>query len=156
QDLALANLDLRDSIMDTPQRGTYTDPVCGMEVKGDLSRSAMHEGTTYYFCGRKCLDKFNANPQQYAHRHERAHQPPPAPTAPVKGQEDVIYTCPMHPQIRKRGPGNCPICGMALEPLVATGAEDTSELRDMTRRFWVSLVLTAPLLLLTMGEFIPG
>jgi len=68
----------------------------------------------------------------------------------------VIYTCPMHPQIRQRGPGNCPICGMTLEPLVATGEEDTSELKDMTRRFWVSAVLTLPLLIITMSEFIPG
>lgn len=80
-----------------------------------------------------------------------------AATEPSKTRaKDAIYTCPMHPEVRQVGPGNCPICGMALEPLVATAEEDTSELEDMTRRFWTSVLLTLPLLAITMSEFVPG
>src|SRR5438034_1155579 len=70
---------------------------------------------------------------------------------------DRIYTCPMHPQIRQKGPGSCPICGMVLEPLVVAGEESPDpELADMTRRFWISLVLTLPLLLFVMADMMPG
>ena len=88
------------------------------------------------------------------HRHHAGHAP--GPTAPsavaAKGDKDVAYTCPMHPEIRQMGPGNCPICGMALEPVMATGeAGESPELRDMTRRFWIGLALTAPVFVLEMG-----
>ncbi len=88
------------------------------------------------------------------HRHHAGHAP--GPTAPsavaAKGDKDVAYTCPMHPEIRQMGPGNCPICGMALEPVIATGeAGERPELRDMTRRFWIGLALTAPVFVLEMG-----
>jgi cation transport ATPase len=114
-----------------------------------------HAGNTYYFCSTKCGAKVTADPHQYLRKHEHPQSVPAATGAAAAG-EGVIYTCPMHPQVRQVGPGNCPICGMALEPLVATGEGDTSELRDMTRRFWVSVVLTLPLLVLTMSEFVPG
>lgn len=90
---------------------------------------------------------------EHSHHHHH-HHASPAPVAPpaVKGGKDVEYTCPMHPQIRQMGPGNCPICGMALEPVIATGeAGESPELRDMTRRFWIGLALTLPVFVLEMG-----
>jgi len=128
------------------------DPVCGMTV--DSARAAGHvdyQGQTYYFCGRGCVEKFRANPAEFI--KPRPEQAPAAPTA-VDARE---YTCPMHPQVRQIGPGSCPICGMALEPVTATLDErPNEELVDMSRRFWVSAALTAPLLLLAMGEYFPG
>ena len=128
------------------------DPVCGMTV--DPARAAGHvdyQGQTYYFCGRGCVEKFRANPAEFI--KPRPEQARGAPTA-VHTQE---YTCPMHPQVRQIGPGSCPICGMALEPATATLDEHPNEeLIDMSRRFWVSAALTAPLLLLAMGEYFPG
>lgn len=103
------------------------------------------------------------------HGHSKAHEhhghdghdtapvkvPAAASTAAVKGGKDVEYTCPMHPQIRQMGPGNCPICGMALEPVIATGETgDSPELRDMTRRFWIGTILTLPVLVLEMGSHV--
>lgn len=87
------------------------------------------------------------------HHHHHHHAPSAqAPAAAVKGGKDVEYTCPMHPEIRQMGPGNCPICGMALEPVIATGETGESpELRDMTRRFWIGLALTVPVFFLEMG-----
>jgi Cu+-exporting ATPase len=88
----------------------------------------------------------------HAGHHQHQHHAP-APAGPAKaGDPDVEYTCPMHPQVRQLGPGHCPICGMALEPVIATGQEgDSPELRDMTRRFWIGLVLTLPVFVLEMG-----
>jgi Cu2+-exporting ATPase len=135
------------ALTDTP----YTDPVCGMKVAVDPAKSVEHAGTLYYFCSQHCVAKFRSDPEQYLTR------PPEESPAPVKtASRDVLYTCPMHPQIRQIGPGNCPICGMALEPMDAAAPEDTSELSDMTRRFWVSSALSLPLLFITMSEFIPG
>src|SRR5690606_38011641 len=76
--------------------------------------------------------------------------------APREGPKDAIYTCPMHPEVRQVGPGDCPKCGMALEPLDATAEQDDSELRDMTRRFWISVVFSAPLLIYVMGSMFFG
>ncbi len=110
-----------------------------------------YEGQTYYFCGRGCVEKFRANPAAFI--RPRPEQARAAPTA-VDARE---YTCPMHPQVRQIGPGSCPICGMALEPVTATLDEHPNEeLVDMSRRFRVSAALTAPLLLLAMGEYVPG
>jgi Cu+-exporting ATPase len=138
-----------------PNRGTAAiasqDPVCGMDVvPGEASGgSAEHGGVTYWFCSPGCREKFVANPPRYV---ARTPAPAPAPRPPV---DDRIYTCPMHPEVRQRGPGNCPKCGMALEPEAPSVDEGPSaELVDMTRRFWISLVLTLPLLVLTMGEAI--
>ncbi len=104
---------------------------------------AEHDDATYYFCSAGCRTKFLADPLKYL--QPKAASAPPADAG-------VIYTCPMHPQIRQNGTGFCPICGMALEPLVATGEPQPShELADMTRRFWIGLVLTLPVLALGMG-----
>lgn len=127
------------------------DPVCGMTVTANPDKAIAHGDRTYYFCSTRCMDKFRAHPQQYLMPQAKA-----APAATKTASKDVIYTCPMHPQIRQIGPGTCPICGMALEPMEAVAEEDTGELRDMTRRFWVSLALSLPLLFITMSEFIPG
>jgi P-type Cu+ transporter len=122
---------------------TARDPVCGMTV--DPQRTAHKHavaGHTYYFCSAGCRASFAADPAKYL-------GPKPAPAPAPDGQ---IYTCPMHPQIRQVGPGACPICGMALEPVLATAeAGPNPELADMTRRFWIGLVLTAPVFALEMG-----
>ncbi|MEO8344183.1 MAG: heavy metal translocating P-type ATPase [Betaproteobacteria bacterium] len=130
-----------------------TDPVCGMLVEPNPEKLIEHNGARYYFCSQGCMTKFRADPAKYLGAKEVT-----APNKPISANAvpGVIYTCPMHPQIRQIGPGACPICGMALEPLEATATEDDGELRDMTRRFWVSVALSLPLLVLTMSEFIPG
>ncbi|MBI3898928.1 MAG: heavy metal translocating P-type ATPase [Gammaproteobacteria bacterium] len=138
---------------DAPSVTTHIDPVCGMTVSTNPEKSAEHDDRTYYFCSQGCVTKFRADPSHYLQKHADA----PRLSNPSAGSAtDVIYTCPMHPEIRQIGPGSCPICGMALEPLMPTAEADTSELDDMTRRFWISVVLTLPLLLITMSEFIPG
>jgi len=121
------------------------DPVCGMKVKVATARhTTVHEGRTYYFCNPKCLQKFSADPARYLAPAEAA----PAPAAPP----GAIYTCPMHPEIRQIGPGSCPICGMALEPAeVSLEEEPNEELIDMSRRFWIGLVLSLPVVALEMG-----
>ena len=128
--------------------GTYIDPVCGMRVDPAASPyQHEHKGKTYYFCSDGCSAKFAANPDQYSDEHPSA-----APVTP----QGAIYTCPMHPQIRNVGPGFCPICGMALEPLSVTGETGpNTELADMSRRFWIGLVLTLPVVTLGMlGELV--
>ncbi len=118
------------------------DPVCGMLVDPATAKhKAEHLGANYYFCSAGCRAKFVAEPARFL----AAAAPKPAPAG-------AIYTCPMHPEIRQPGPGHCPICGMALEPEVASGAEGPSaELTDMTRRFWVALALSVPVFALEMG-----
>ena len=142
-----------------------TDPVCGMQVNEQAGKpSSEFSGIKYFFCCAGCKKKFDANPAGYVGGHGAAGTKPPshvhhhaakAPAASVDAAAPgAIYTCPMHPEIRQVGPGSCPICGMALEPLLATATEDTSELDDMARRFWISAVLSLPLLVITMGEFV--
>jgi P-type Cu+ transporter len=119
-----------------------TDPVCGMKV--DPGKSPHHYAYNdhdYHFCGAGCRTKFAADPEKYLSKST-------APAAPLPA--GTIYTCPMHPQIRQAGPGSCPICGMALEPEDGS-AGDGAELADMTRRFWISLVLTVPVFIIEMG-----
>ncbi len=129
------------------QEGVVKDPVCGMEV--DPEETVHHftfEKQDYHFCSEKCLHKFEASPKEYLGPREAA--------SVIEG---AIYTCPMHPEIEQVGPGDCPICGMALEPKNAMeGAEDTTELKDMSLRFWVSAVLSVPVLLLVMLDHLPG
>ncbi|MFC2251212.1 heavy metal translocating P-type ATPase [Labrys portucalensis] len=119
------------------------DPVCGMDVDPATAKhSIQHEGRPYYFCSAGCKSKFEAEPGRYLGERKSA------PAAPA----GTIYTCPMHPEIRQEGPGSCPICGMALEPLQVTAeAGPNPELAEMTCRFWVSLVLTLPVFILEMG-----
>ncbi len=127
--------------------GMEKDPVCGMAVDpAKTQHRVSYRGKTYYFCCDGCQTSFEADPQKYLSPEERA-----APEVP----EGTIYTCPMHPEIRQIGPGSCPICGMGLEPLVATGDEGPNpELVDMTRRFWIGLALAVPVFLLEMGGHI--
>ena len=127
------------------------DPVCGMTVKPDGPHRHEHAGVTYRFCCAGCLEKFRAAPQRYL-----APAPVPAPAPAARAAHARRYTCPMHPQIVRDGPGSCPICGMALEPLSGAEEEDGAELADMTRRFWASLVLTVPVFALAMAEMVPG
>ncbi len=126
------------------------DPVCGMSVDiATAKHTHSYAGRTWYFCGQHCLELFAANPRRYA---EKKH----APTVQSEGTPGTIYTCPMHPQIRQAGPGNCPICGMALEPVMASAEEQPNpELKDMTRRFWIGLALTLPVFSLAMAEHLP-
>jgi Cu+-exporting ATPase len=126
-----------------------TDPVCGMKVDPATSEHRLgYGGTTYHFCSAGCRTKFEANPGSYLKPKVAAMAPAPA---------GAIYTCPMHPQIRQVGPGSCPICGMALEPVeVSAEAQPNHELADMSRRFWIGLVLTLPVFILEMGSHIPG
>ena len=130
------------------------DPVCGMDVDpGRAAGSNQQPGMTYYFCSRDCLEKFQADPAKYiaqpvaqlaAGIPSRQATVQPAGTA-------AVYTCPMHPEIVRDAPGTCSICGMALEPRTVTVEEHTNpELISMTRRFWVSVFLTAPVLLVAM------
>jgi Cu+-exporting ATPase len=123
------------------------DPVCGMRVDRATARHmAKHEGQRFYFCSAGCQSKFEAAPEKYL-----AGRPAPEPMP-----EGTIYTCPMHPEIEQVGPGDCPICGMALEPKGVPAGEDgpNPELVDFTRRFRIGAVLTVPLLILTMGPML--
>jgi len=126
------------------------DLVCGMEVDPATAKwTSEYEGGTYYFCGKGCKAKFDAEPQRFLTRGETASQDPRPPKPPAAGTQ---WTCPMHPEIIRGGPGSCPICGMALEPMTITAAEpENEELRDMTRRFWVSAILSAAILVIAMG-----
>ncbi len=124
--------------------GAVVDPVCGMRVDPATARHrADHQDDTYFFCSAGCRAKFLAGPEKYLAA--------PAPKSPEgsPADKDAIYTCPMHPQIRQAGPGVCPICGMALEPVVATAGANP-ELADMTRRFWFALALALPVVALGM------
>jgi Cu+-exporting ATPase len=128
---------------------TARDPVCGMTVAREGNpRQAAHAGETYYFCSDHCLKKFGADPEGVL--DGSALKPPPAAA-------DALYTCPMHPEVQQKGPGTCPLCGMALEPMdLAADTGPNPELIDMTRRFWIGVVLAVPLALLTMGAHLFG
>jgi Cu+-exporting ATPase len=127
------------------------DPVCGMAISPDDAVGHVdRKGHTYYFCSESCLKQFRADPERFlnAERKNAATAPP---------DTDIEYTCPMHPEIRQKGPGSCPICGMALEPVAITLEEQPNEeLEGMSRRFWWSLALTAPILVFMVDEFLPG
>jgi P-type Cu+ transporter len=125
------------------------DPVCGMTVDPHTAAHRhTHHGRTYYFCSAGCCTKFASDPAKYLAGDTASSEPVP---------EGTIYTCPMHPQIRQAGPGTCPICGMALEPeLVTADTGPNPELADMTRRFWIGLVLALPVLVLEMGAHFAG
>jgi len=128
------------------------DPVCGMTIDPrQAAGSHEHKGKFYFFCSRSCLEQFKANPEKYVVTTEPGHSPPNPEVDPA--DSDVIYTCPMHPEVRQKGPGTCPKCGMALEPEIAAEEEGPNiELIDMTRRFWVAALLSIPVLALGMLE----
>jgi len=132
-----------------PGADTVKDPVCGMTVDPHTARQqAGHAGHTYYFCSARCREKFVAEPAKYL---DQATAAAPAVAA------GTVYTCPMHPQIQQVGPGHCPICGMALEPLLPSADADAgSDLRAMTRRFWTLTALTVPVFALAMGPHLFG
>ncbi|MBN8229268.1 heavy metal translocating P-type ATPase [Corallococcus macrosporus] len=166
--------------------GPAIDPVCGMKVDPRTPRGGSweHEGHTWFFCNPKCRQRFQADPGQFL--QPRTPPPPAPkgavyvcpmdpevrqdapgacpkcgmalePEAPPVLQTRVEYTCPMHPEVVRDGPGTCPKCGMALEPRTATVEEPPDpELRSMTRRFWVGLLLSVPLMLLGMSDMVPG
>ncbi len=122
--------------------GELKDPVCGMSVTPESENRHEHGGHTYYFCSGRCAGKFAADPIRYL-----------AP--PKDAGEDVDpsswYTCPMHPEVRQRGPGTCPKCGMALEAEAPSlDEEENPELVDFTRRFWISLPLSLAVFVLAM------
>jgi Cu+-exporting ATPase len=132
----------------TDAKVSVRDPVCGMRVDPATSKHRFdHHGETLHFCSASCRSKFAADPQKYLGPSKLQAAAP----------EGTIYTCPMHPQIRQVGPGACPICGMALEPEVASlDAPPNAELADMTRRFWIGLVLALPPVVLEMGGHLVG
>jgi Cu+-exporting ATPase len=156
------------------------DPVCGMTVDPATARggSFAHRGTSYYFCSAGCREKFAGDPDGWLARgpkgmpaavqavtlHRRstpAPHPHGATATPARASGAPAgagkWTCPMHPEIVRDGPGSCPICGMALEPMVATAGDDENpELRDMTRRFWIAAALATPVLVIAMSEMLVG
>ena len=129
------------------------DPVCGMKVKiATAAGSHDYAGQTYFFCRPQCLERFRENPAAFT-------SGVPQPPAQLSGSASkaIEYTCPMHPEIIRDGPGSCPICGMALEPRTISLEEEANpELRDMTLRFWASMILTVPVLVLGMSDMVPG
>ena len=125
------------------------DPVCGMTIDADTAAGSWeYGGQRYYFCNPSCEERFKVDPQRFLHPSSQEDAPAPPGT---------IYTCPMHPEVRQDHPGACPICGMALEPATITLDDSPNEeLVDMTRRFWWSLALTAPILAVMLAELLPG
>jgi Cu+-exporting ATPase len=139
-----------------PTLQAVIDPVCGMTVDPDKAAGSYeYNGQTYYFCSTHCVNRFQKDPESFLQKAV------PVPMGITRAPQPVSsarkYTCPMHPEIIRDGPGSCPICGMALEPLTASlDEEKNTELIDMTRRFWTAVFLTIPVLVLGMSELIPG
>src|SRR5688572_7724197 len=116
-----------------------------MDVAEPPKISAEWHGTLFGFCSPRCREKFQADPEKFLGGRAQPIEP------------SGLYTCPMHPEVVRRGPGACPKCGMALEPkTVSLEPEDNAELREMSRRLWVSLILSAPVFVLAMAEMIPA
>jgi P-type Cu+ transporter len=132
------------------------DPICGMTVDAATARSAEHDGQTVYFCSEHCRQKFLGDksgiPLNAGQDHRGQDQQGQDQNLVFENPPAGKYTCPMHLEIEQEGPGQCPICGMALEPKTVQrdAEEDVSELRSMTLRFWVSTALTVPVLLIAM------
>ena len=125
------------------------DPICGMTVDEATAFTLNAMDETFYFCSEHCRKKFLAMPATAKHEENKEQEP----------QGKAIYTCPMHPEVQQDHPGDCPKCGMALEPKTATAGadeEENAELRDMTRRFWIGAALTLPVFVLAMAHLIPG
>ena len=133
---------------DKAASATAIDPVCGMRVDPATARHrTAYHGQDYFFCSGRCRERFEAEPEKFLQPKQ------PEPAAPA----GTIYTCPMHPEVRQVGPGSCPICGMALEPeQVSLDDAPDPELADMTRRFWIALVLTLPVFAIEMGSHLAG
>jgi Cu+-exporting ATPase len=162
-----------------------TDPVCKMTIEDkDAAATSTYKGKTYYFCSKPCKEDFDKDPESFLGEkasprisesaavytypmHPEVRQKGPGscpkcgmalePAAPLLPATKTEWTCPMHPEIVRDAPGTCPICGMALEPrTVSLEEEESPELIDMTRRFWWSMALTVPLVIIAMGGYIPG
>ena len=132
----------------TPEKVQHKDPVCNMTISGDSEYHYHYSGKQYYFCSEHCLHKFKEHPEQYLDKETS----PPHETP----DRSMTYTCPMHPEVVQDHPGNCPKCGMALEPVVG-GEERNEELIGMSRRFWISTVLALPVFFLAMiADLMPG
>ncbi|MGB4859092.1 MAG: YHS domain-containing protein, partial [Dokdonella sp.] len=124
---------------------TVTDPVCGMQVDSQsTAHHAEHDGKEFHFCSARCRERFQADPANYLSKEDRVEAPM---------SEGTIFTCPMHPQIRQEGPGNCPICGMALEPELPSEDDSAArgEIASVSRKFWASAVLSLPVVILEMA-----
>src|ERR1700727_2778722 len=128
------------------------DPVCGMKVKRETAKHRFeYKACEYLFCGARCRERFQADPENFL--KPKPEQALPAPKRQEPAAAGTIYTCPMDPEVRQGGPGTCPICGMALEPeQVSLDQGPDPELIDMTKRFWIALVLTAPVFAIEMGR----
>jgi Cu+-exporting ATPase len=126
------------------------DPVCGMDVDPATAKHRHeHAGETYYFCGARCRERFAEEPEEWLSGRAQAVCAAAVP-------QDVPYTCPMHPEIVQTGPGSCPKCGMALEPMTFTAEKAPNhELIDFTRRFWIGSIFALPLLVMAMGDMLP-
>ena len=132
---------------------TDVDPLCGMKVTPQTAAASIeHGGRTWYFCSQSCLKKFQVDPAKY----DGTQTPAPQQDSGTKEKPQDIYTCPMHPQIVRDAPGPCPVCGMALEPRIVTDDAENPELIQMTRRFWIGVALTLPLLAVMVSDFLPG
>lgn len=131
---------------------TFTDVVCGMTVTSTSSYQTLYQEKFYYFCNPKCLAKFKENPHSYL----KPKLITPQKLETLKASDEQMYICPMHPEVRQKGPGSCPKCGMALEPEIVSLEEDQTELKYMKKRFWFGVVLTIPLFFIAMGDLIPG
>ncbi len=129
---------------------TAVDPVCGMEVNpATTAHHHEHAGETYHFCSKGCCERFAERPDDWLSGKAQGERDAAAPAG-------AQFTCPMHPEIVQTGPGSCPKCGMALEPMsFAAEAGPNHELIDFTRRFWVGAMFTLPLFLMTMGDMLP-
>jgi Cu+-exporting ATPase len=146
----------------TPANEEVVDPVCGMTIEvADAVGHADYKGHRYYFCAESCLERFNEEPGAYVDEPGTARIPSPESPSTSLGASRIpagaSWTCPMHPEIIRDGPGSCPICGMALEPMTVTAEEpENDELRDMTRRLRACAALTAALLVIAMGGVVGG
>jgi len=126
---------------------TTTDPVCGMQVPLNAGKpSETYMGQEFHFCSDKCHDKFGIDPYFYASGNNKKKK--------AEVESHTLYSCPMHPEVVQEGPGTCPKCGMALEPLVTDDDAPNEELTDFTRRMWISTALAIPLVILTMGQYV--
>ena len=133
------------------------DPVCGMNVSADSPHHFVHDGQDFYFCCARCLDRFSADPQQFLQQDEESGCRERSQQAAAIVSASAIHICPMCPEVRNVGPGVCPSCGMALEPEAVTlEEEDNSELKAMSRRFIVCILLTIPVFIVAMGGMIAG
>lgn len=141
------------------QHGKVHDPVCGMMVDPATAKfSHTLHAKPYYFCSAGCRDKFKSDPDKYLGNAKAnpAVQHPALGALPEAAVGESLWTCPMHPEVIQKGPGSCPICGMALEPMdPAAAGQENPELADMTRRFWISVALTLPLAFLAMAAHLP-